>query len=132
MVEHSGAPRCDFGDVSVSNEVFEAIASACARKVMGIAGLESVEGLVESLSKVWGRTESPRGVKVTAGDEDLTVDMTVILEEGYSIPQVTSAVQREVKTIIEEMTGHTVRAVNVLVADVQPPNTDRGIDSHAV
>lgn len=123
MAEYEVTPR-ELGDIGVSNEVFEAIAATCTRKIAGVAGLETADGLVDSLSKVWGRSETPKGVKVTAGEEDITLDMTVILEEGYSIPQVTGTIQQEVKSIIEEMTGHTVKAVNILIADVQPGEPD--------
>lgn len=116
-------PR-ELGDIGVSNEVFEAIAATCTRKIAGVAGLETADGLVDSLSKVWGRGDAPKGVKVTTGEDDIILDMTVILEEGYSIPQVTGTIQREVKSIIEEMTGHTVKSVNILIADVQPGEPD--------
>ena len=120
MVELQEPVQRDLGEIGVSNEVFETISIVCAKKILGVTEMEAAEGLVDSLTKVWGRGESSRGVKITPGEEDLTVDMTVVLEEGYSIPQVAEAVQREVKNIIEEMTGHTVRAVNLLVTDVRP------------
>ncbi len=119
-VEGTESASRDLGDIGVSNEVFETIAVICTRKVAGVVGMETADGLVDSLSKVWGRGDAPKGVRVTTGEEDVTVDMTVILEEGYAIPQVTSTIQREVKTVIEEMTGHAVTAINILVADVQP------------
>jgi uncharacterized alkaline shock family protein YloU len=120
MVKLQEPVQRDLGEIGVSNEVFETISSVCAKKVAGVASMEASEGLVDSLTKVWGRGESSRGVKVTPGEEDLTVDLTVVLDEGYSIPQVAESVQREVKNVIEEMTGHTVRTVNLLVADVKP------------
>lgn len=116
-------PR-ELGDIGVSNEVFETVAATCTRKIAGVAGLEAADGLVDSLSKVWGRGDAPKGVKVTTGENDVTIDMTVILEEGYAIPQVTGTIQREVKSVIEEMTGHSVKAVNILIADVQPSNPE--------
>lgn len=123
MADHDITSR-ELGDIGVSNEVFEAIAATCTKKIAGVAGLETADGLVDSLSKVWGRGDAPKGVKVTTGDDDITLDMTVIIEEGYSIPQVTGSIQREVKSIIEEMTGHTVKSVNILIADVQPGEPD--------
>lgn len=123
MVDAADVPSRDLGDIGVSNEVFESISVICTKKVAGVVAMETTEGLVDSLSKVWGRSDAPKGVKVTTGDEDVTVDMTVILEEGYSIPKVTGIIQREVKMIIEEMTGHAVKAVNILVADLQPGNS---------
>ncbi|MEW6238092.1 MAG: Asp23/Gls24 family envelope stress response protein [Candidatus Omnitrophota bacterium] len=116
---NESVPR-EFGDIGVSNEVFETIAVTCARRINGVAGMESADGLVDSLSKVWGRSDAPKGVKVATGDDDVSIDMTVILKEGYAIPQVAGAIQREVKSIVEDMTGHAVKAVNILVADLQP------------
>lgn len=121
MIDDSEKPITqEWGDIGVSNEVFESIAVICARKVSGVVGLESAEGLVDSLSKVWGRGDTAKGVKVVTGEEDIAIDMTVVLKEGFPIPQVAGQIQREVKSAVEEMTGHTVKGVNILVADVQP------------
>ncbi|MBD3266249.1 Asp23/Gls24 family envelope stress response protein [bacterium] len=111
-------PR-DLGDIGVSNEVFESIALMCTKTINGVSGMETADGLVDSLSKVWGRSEAPSGVKVTTGEDDVVIDLSVVLEEGYPIPQVTEAIQREVKSQTEDMTGHAVKAVNILVADVK-------------
>jgi len=129
MVDSNVSTPRELGDIGVSNDVFETIAITCTRKVSGVAGMETADGLVDSLSKVWGRGDAPKGVKVTTGDDDVTIDMTVILEEGYAIPKVTGDIQREVKTIIEEMTGHAVKAVNILVADLQPKRAVTEISS---
>jgi len=118
--ENNGSSPREIGDIGVSNEVFETIAVTCARRINGVAGMESADGLVDSLSKVWGRGDAPKGVKVATGDDDVAIDMTVILKEGYAIPQVAGAIQREVKSVVEDMTGHVVKTVNILVADLQP------------
>ncbi len=110
----------EWGDIGVSNEVFENIAAICAKKISGIAEIENTEGLVDSLSKVWGRSEGAKGVKVSTAEEDVSIDLTVLVEEGFPIPQVAEAVQREVKSVVEDMTGQTVHRVNILIADLQP------------
>lgn len=133
MDEKRDASTRELGDIGVSNEVFETIAATCTRKIGGVAGLEAADGLVDSLSKVWGRSETQKGVKVTTGDDDVSIDMTVILKEGFSIPQVTGSIQREVKSVVEEMTGHVVKSVNILVADLQPQTVEaKLIDSNSV
>ena len=55
----------EFGDIGVSNDVFESIAILCTEKIAGVFGFETSEGLVDSLSKVWERETLPVGVKVT-------------------------------------------------------------------
>jgi uncharacterized alkaline shock family protein YloU len=122
------APR-ELGDISVSNEVFETIALTCTRKISGVAGLETADGFVDSLSKVWGRGDAPKGVKVTTGENDVMIDMTVIIEEGCAIPQVTGTIQNEVKSVIEDMTGHSVKAINILIADMQSGSIDNEVES---
>ncbi|MBI1387317.1 MAG: Asp23/Gls24 family envelope stress response protein [bacterium] len=116
----SGQASKEWGDIGVSNEVFESIALICTQKIAGVVGIESSEGLVDSLSKVWGRGEAARGVKVTTIEDDVAIDMTVIMKEGFPIPQVAEHIQREVKSVVEEMTGQSVQSVNILVADLQP------------
>lgn len=120
----------ELGNISVSNEVFETIAATCTHKIAGVMGIETSDGLVDSLSKVWGRGDAPKGVKVMTGESEVTVDMTVTLIEGYPIPQVTDRIQREVKSVIEEMTGHSVKAVNIVIADVQPVEVETKVISH--
>ncbi len=129
MIEQNGASARELGEIGVSNEVFEAISVTCTNKIAGVAGLEISDGLVDSLSKVWGRSDAPKGVKVTTSENDVTLDLTVIMQEGYSIPQVTSVIQQEVKSIIEDMTGHSVKAVNILIADMQPGDPEAGMSS---
>jgi uncharacterized alkaline shock family protein YloU len=46
-------------------------------------------------------------------------DLSVVLDYGCSIPEVTAAIQDKVKSEIETMTGLEVEAVNVQVADVK-------------
>lgn len=109
----------EWGDIGVSNEVFENIAAICARKISGVAGIENTEGLVDSLSKVWGRGDSAKGVKVSTDEEEVSIDLTVLVEEGFPIPQVAESVQKEVKSMVEDMTGQSVHSVNILIADLQ-------------
>lgn len=110
----------EWGDIGVSNEVFENIATICANKIIGVAGIESTEGLVDSLSKVWGRGDSAKGVKVSTESEAVSIDLTVLIEEGFPIPQVAESVQKEVKSMVEDMTGQSVHSINILIADLHP------------
>lgn len=109
-----------WGDIGVSNEVFENIAAICAQKAYGITGIESTEGFVDSLSKVWGRSEAAKGVKVASQEGEVSIELTINVEEGVPIPKAAETLQREVKNVVEEMTGQSIRHVNVLVADVKP------------
>ena len=55
-------------------------------------------------------------------DNSLSVDLGINIEYGYSIPEVSRAVQERVKNAIETMTGLNVSEVNIRVADVNLEN----------
>ena len=55
-------------------------------------------------------------------EDGIKVDLSIILEYGCSIPEVTAAVQDRVKSSIETMTGLKVSNVNIRVADVKIDN----------
>jgi uncharacterized alkaline shock family protein YloU len=61
------------------------------------------------------------GVSVQVGEQETAVDLTVAIEYGVSIPQVTETVRRNVINRIENLTGLGVTEVNITVNDVQFP-----------
>ena len=63
-----------------------------------------------------------KGVRIAFEDDGIRVDLSIILEYGCSIPEVTAAVQDRVKSSIETMTGLKVSDVNIRVADVKIDN----------
>ena len=64
-----------------------------------------------------------KGVKVDVTEEHVSVDLSLNIRYGYSIPSVSEQVQKKVSTAIENMTGLTVLDVNVKIAGV---NMDEG------
>lgn len=65
-----------------------------------------------------GMKKLSKGVKVEVVEENVTVDLGVNLEYGFSIPETTKKVQKKVKEAIENMTGLHVEDVNVRVAGI--------------
>ncbi len=55
------------------------------------------------------------------GQEEAAVDLTMAIEYGVSIPQVTEAVRRNVINRVENLTGLRATEVNIVVNDVQFP-----------
>jgi uncharacterized alkaline shock family protein YloU len=49
------------------------------------------------------------------------VDLTMTIEYGQSIPQITDAARRNVINRVESLTGLRVTEVNIAVTDVQIP-----------
>ena len=73
--------------------------------------------LIELIAKL-GMKKLSKGVKVEVVEENVTVDLGVNLEYGFSIPETTKKVQKKVKEAIENMTGLHVEDVNVRVAEL--------------
>ena len=104
-------------DPSVADEVFATIAALCACRVPGVAGLAGIN--VERAEEILRDGDLARGVNVTCAAEGVAVDLSVNISDRIPIPQIASALQGEVKQWVEEMTGHTVTAVNITVESIK-------------
>lgn len=51
-------------------------------------------------------------------EDQVSVDLSLNMKYGYSIPAVSEKVQEKVKTAIENMTGLSVMDVNIKIAGV--------------
>ena len=120
----------DRGSTNISNTVVQKIAGIAAQEIekvqMGggataaVTGfLDSVSGAVTDSSSSGGSPTS--GVSVEVGEREAAVDLTVAIEYGVSIPQITDIVRRNVINRIENLTGLGVTEVNITVNDVQFP-----------
>ncbi|WP_025026196.1 Asp23/Gls24 family envelope stress response protein [Caldalkalibacillus mannanilyticus] len=105
------------GKVEIAPEVIEVIAGLAASEIDGVAFMSGgfVGGIVERL----GRKNLAKGVRVELGEERTAVDVSIVVEYGVRIPSVAMAVQENVKTAIQNMTGLDVIEVNVHVVSVQ-------------
>ncbi len=106
----------EIGQVQIADDVVAIIAGLAATECDGV---EAMAGNItnELVSKL-GMKNLSKGVKVQVTEEGVFVDLALILKIGYSIPNVSSAVQDKVKSAIENMTGLNVLEVNIRVASV--------------
>ncbi len=104
------------GSVHIADEVVAIIAGLAATEVEGV---EAMAGNItnELVSKL-GMKNLSKGVKVEVNAQNVTVDMTLTMKYGYSIPETSKTVQEKVKAAIENMTGLSVTEVNVRIAGV--------------
>ena len=120
----------DRGSTNISDTVVQKIAGIAAQEVekvqvgggtaAAVTGfLGSVSGAVTGSSSGGGSPTS--GVSVEVGQEEAAVELTMAIEYGVSIPQITEAVRRNVINRVENLTGLGVTEVNIVVNDVQFP-----------
>ena len=104
------------GTVQIADEVVAIIAGLAATEVEGV---DSMAGnITNELVGKLGMKNLSKGVKVTVTEEHVSVDLSLNMKYGYSIPAVSEKVQDKVKTAIENMTGLTVLEVNIKIAGV--------------
>lgn len=104
------------GEVQIADEVVAIIAGLAATEIDGV---DSMAGnITNELVGKLGMKNLSKGVKVSVTEEHVSVDLSLNIKYGYSIPSVSEKVQDKVKTAIENMTGLTVLEVNVKIAGV--------------
>ena len=104
------------GTVKIADDVVAIIAGLAATEVKGVASMAG--NIPNELIAKLGMKKLSKGFKVEVVQENVTVDLGVNLEYGFSIPETTKKVQKKVKEAIENMTGLHVEDVNVRVAGI--------------
>lgn len=108
--------RTEMGTIEIAPEVIEVIAGLATVEVDGVAGMSG--GLTSGIAELLGRKNLSKGVKVEVGQREAAVDVSIIVQYGRKIPEVSTEIQRNVKRSIETMTGLNVVEVNVHIHDV--------------
>ena len=107
----------NIGSIQVADDVVAMIASLAATEIEGVSAM--VGNITNELMSKVGMSKLTKGVKVDVLDNVATVDLTIILEYGFNIPETCQKVQTRVKTAIENMTGLTVSDVNIRISSVK-------------
>lgn len=107
----------EMGAIRIADEVVSTVAGLAAMDIEGVASMSGGWGtdLVEKL----GRKNLAKGIKVEVNNDETRIDIYIVVQFGYPIPEVAENVQKEVKLAVETMTGLKVTAVNVQVVAVQ-------------
>jgi uncharacterized alkaline shock family protein YloU len=118
--------RSDRGNTIISDAVVSQVAGIAAQEVekvqMGGGAAAAVGGFLQSVTGgSSGGGNYGRGVSVEVGEEEAAIDLTMAVEYGVSIPQVTEAARRNVINRVENLVGLRVAEVNITVNDVQFP-----------
>lgn len=119
----------ELGSIQIAPEVLEIIAGLAAVEADGVAGMSG--GLAGGIAELLGRKNLSKGVKVQVGNGEAVVDISIIVEYGYRIPELCSLIQRNVKHAIESMTGIDVAQVNIHIHDVHFKGNDKQSEDDA-
>ena len=109
----------ELGNIHISEEVLASIAAAAALEVEGVSSLAG--NLGGDIAELLGKKNQAKGVRIHVEDEKVSVELSVMMTYGNTIPEVGKAVQENVKSTMESVTGLEIAAVNVSVAGVVFP-----------
>ena len=115
--------KTDIGTIQIAPEVIEVIAGLATIEVQGVAGMSG--GFAGGIAEILGRKNLSKGVKVEVGQRQAAVDVSIIINYDFKIPEVAHEIQRNVKQAIESMTGLDVVEVNVHIHDVHFKAADK-------
>lgn len=107
----------EMGNIHISEEVLAVIAAAAAHEVEGVGGLTANFG-TDLAEQLLGKKNLTKGVRIQVGEDTVTMELSILVKYGYTIPNVARAVQEAVIAAVEATSGLTVEAVNVNVCGV--------------
>jgi len=121
----------EIGAIRITDEVVAIIAGMAAIEVPGVVSMSG--GIAGGLSEMLGRKNLSRGVKVELSEKQATIDLYIIVEYGYRIPEVAWNIQEKVKQAVETMTGLEVLEVNIHIqgVNIEKPKAKQGTEDNA-
>ena len=122
-----GPLQTDHGTTTIEENVVAKIAGMAARQVpgvydMGNAVRRAFSAVTDRIPT--GQTNVTGGISVHKGDTQAAIDVTVVVEYGYSILDVSNTIRENLIQQIEGTTGLEVVEVNIDVTDVHLPEEE--------
>ena len=115
----------ELGNIHISEDVLAVIAAAAALEVEGVGTLAA--NLGTDIAELLGKKNLAKGVRIQMEDDAVTVDISVMVKYGYTIPDVAKAVQEAVRNSVESMSSLAVASVNVNVGGITLNDTAKKI-----
>ena len=109
--------------IKIANDVVATIAGIAASEVEGVVGMSG--GIVEGIGQMLGRKQLTKGIKVDINGDVATIDISIIVEYGSKITEVSNNIHENVKESVVTMTGLKIGAVNVHVQGVAFPQPEK-------
>jgi uncharacterized alkaline shock family protein YloU len=116
----------ELGTTTIQDSVVTAIIGMAAQEVDGVASShggtrlpgDSSPTVGEFVDNITGGSSRTRGLSVDVGERQTAADITINVEYGRSIPQVSQAVRERIIERVQSLTGLEVTEVNIQVNDV--------------
>ena len=107
-----------YGKITISDDVVAVVASQAASECYGVVEMVS-RGFSDNIGNLWGKDSSGKGVKVTAVDNLMFIEVYVVIKIGVNIEAVKKSIADTVKFALENFTGMRVKKVQVNVVGIR-------------
>ena len=97
--------------INVSEDAIAAIAALAATDIDGVASMAG--NLTNAIIAKLGVRNLSRGVRISLAEEKVSVYLSLNVDFGANVPEVSAKVREKVKSQVENMTGLTVTEVDV-------------------
>ncbi|MBQ2698139.1 MAG: Asp23/Gls24 family envelope stress response protein [Clostridia bacterium] len=104
------------GNVRIAEEVLATIVATAAMEVPGVVALIPRSG--PDIKGLLSKKVPARNVRVTEQEGQVTIELNINVQFGKKLQEVALELQTAVKKAVESMTGMTVAAVHVYIANV--------------
>ena len=104
------------GEVRIADSVVANIALLAAKETEGV--FDTVGTAANEIMTKVGVKSASKGVRVEIIDSVVSIDLALIMQYGYNIPNTCKKVQEKVKNSIENMTGLEVSDVRIRIAGI--------------
>ena len=113
----------DKGSINISEDVVVIIAAAAAAETEGVHGLYASHN--REITNMHIKKGISKGVKLHLDGNDITIDVNVVAEMGYSVNEIGEKVQKVVISAVEDTVGVAVKAVNVSICGIALKKKER-------
>ena len=124
------ALHTDRGATTIEETVVQKLAGIATREVpgvyaMGSAGRRAFSALTERIPG--SQTNVSGGVSVEKGERQTAIDVSIVIDYGFSVVEVSQAIRRNIIQSVERATGLEVLEVNINVTDVHLPDEEHDV-----
>ncbi|MCM8833334.1 MAG: Asp23/Gls24 family envelope stress response protein, partial [Candidatus Omnitrophica bacterium] len=105
----------------IDNDVLASIACVAATSVPGVNKV--IKGFVGGIKKIFGKRQEG-GIKVILGEGEVSFELSIAVDYGTNIPEITYQVQKKIKEEVEKISGLKVLNIDVVVKEIRPPKRE--------
>ena len=107
--------KTEEGTIAVDNAVYTNIAGYAATNCFGVKGM-AVRSMTDGLVHLLRREAMSKGVRIIPHEEgDISIELHIIVEHGVNIAAVCRSIINQVRYMVSENTGASIRSIDVCV-----------------